>query len=59
MKNITIIDSKNRDKVLKSLEFCNWPIKKQDYFAIENEIKLAEKFLAYSKELNQIVSNSN
>jgi hypothetical protein len=50
MRVVTLIDSTNRDKILKSLEYCNWPIKKQDFDAIENEIKLAKNFFFIQKD---------
>lgn len=46
------LDETNREALFKSLQYCNWPISKQDIEEVETQIELAKKFIRISRELS-------
>lgn len=50
-----LYDESTRETLLKSLQYCNWPTKREDIEAFEREIDLAAKYLRLSHELTYYV----
>lgn len=50
-----LFDDTNREFLLKSLQYCNWPISKQDIELVEKEINLAQTYIRLCKELNYYI----
>lgn len=45
--------AENRQKILDALDEAGWPIKEQDIYLLEEEIKRGNKFIQQSKDLRK------
>ena len=52
-KKPTEYDDSNKESLLTSLDFSNWPIPKKDIELVEKEIELGKKFLQQSNDLRE------
>lgn len=48
-------DEQTREVLLKSLQYCNWPTKREDIEEFEREIVLGSKYLRLAHELSYYV----
>lgn len=48
-------DEQTREVLLKSLQYCNWPTKRDDIEEFEREIELGGKYLRLAHELSYYV----
>jgi hypothetical protein len=51
----TLVDKSNRILILNSLENSKWPISKEDFNQIEDQIDLAKEYLRLSRNLSEFL----